>query len=396
MEPTFNHEYYAELNPDLEWLGIHKPQDLMNHWKSSCLREGRKWKFVDMYPHFDPDIYRSLYMDVKGKTDQECEYHYFSLGRHEDRQSTIKDVYPDFTWELYKKNNPDLERDLNLITQREYEKHWVRVGRYSNRTYLTSSLVDPPTTKKRIGCFLIGFGQPNLDIKIQILRHNLEVFEKNLSDYTIDLYIYMYSTDEKDKAVFQGINFLRYVSNAYVKVERGIVGEFIYKYVTKQVKQYDYTVLFLDDIKLPADFRFKNMAKVYEIEQLDVLGLPLTPQSPHMHPFSLQIVPMVQRGFNYRETNFVELFFYFMNANGFKKYYNMLDINSRWCWGIDLAMFYEGIRMGMLECYPIQHFFKSKSYSPNLPNPTAEQQYNSKRFKFITTQQMFKVESFAM
>jgi hypothetical protein len=396
MEVRFNHEYYAELNPDLEWLGIYKPQDLMNHWRSNAAREGRKWRFSDMYPEFDPDIYRSLYMDVKGKTDQECEYHYFSIGRHEDRQATIRDVYPDFTWELYKKNNPDLERDLNIISQREYEKHWVRIGRYANRTYLAPSLVDPPIQKKRIGCFLVGFGHPNLDIKIQILKHNLEVLKKNLSDYSIDLYIYMYSTDEKDKAVFGGISFLQHVTNAFIKVERGIVGEFIYKYVVKQVKQYDYTVLFLDDIKLPNDFRFKNMAKVYELEQLDVLALPLTVQSPHMHPFSLQNMQMKQTGFNYRETNFAELFFYFMNTNGFKKYYSMLDINSKWCWGIDLGMSGEGIRMGLLEHYPIQHFFKSKSYSPNLPNPVAEQQYNSKRFRFISNQQIWKVDKFVM
>jgi inorganic pyrophosphatase len=246
--------------------------------------------------------------------------------------------------------------------------------------------------KPTFGIFLIGFGMPNLDIKKNILIKNLEIIKKWKDDYIIDLYIYIYNPQFAN--CLNDINFTKYVRNINIIVKPGIVGEFIYQNVSLLYNKYEYVILFLDDIELPDNFDLEKMLMVYNLEKLDILGLPLTRDSPHNHTFMLQNIDMLNKGYTFRQTNFVELFFYFISANRFPKYLRFFTKQSQWCWGLDVAIGCYGLRLGILECYPIKHYFKAASYNSSLPNPIIEFENTKRRLKTIKDKLILRKEKY--
>ena len=332
----FYWEYYKELNPDLYWAGFITPNDYITHFHKHGKQENRKYRFSELFPTFDLNS--------------------------------------------YKKQNSK----LLLHTQADYEYHYFLIGRYFNEQEKDGKL--------RFGFFLTGFGEPNIEVKKDILLKNLEVIKGWKEKYEIDLYIYLYTPSYLDE--LNKLELTKYVSNVYITAKPGIVGEFIYREVSKHYQNYDYIFMFLDDIEFPKDLSLEMMMIVYNKEQLDILGLPLTMDSPANHAFMYQNIDMVREGYTYRETNFIEYFVYFISSIKFPKYLAFYNKDTRWCWGIDLALYNNGIKLGMLDSYPLKHYFKACSYSKNLPDPSIELNSIKSRTKIIKNMVILKKQKY--
>jgi len=320
----FYWEYYKELNPDLYWAGCKTQKQYTDHFHRHGIKENRKYRFYELFPTFDLEEYKQKYPELLLNSKTDYEYHYFLIGRY------------------------NIE------------------------------------VKTRFGLFLTGFGMPNIDKKKEILIKNLEVFKKWKDVFEMDLYIYLYTPSFLDG--LKDIDFTSYVSNVYIIPKPGIVGQFIYEGVSKYYCNYDYIFLFLDDIQLPIDLSLEMMMLVYHKEQLDILGLPLTIDSPANHTFMYQQIEMCRQGYTYRETNFIEYFVYFISSNKFPNYLSFFNKDTKWCWGIDLSLYDSGMKLGILDSYPIRHFFKACSYSKNLPDPGIE--YEKIKIKYKTIKNM--------
>ncbi len=98
--------------------------------------------------------------------------------------------------------------------------------------------------------------------------------------------------------------------------------------------------------------------------------------------------------FNYRETNFVELFFYFISSNRFDKYFKFFNKDTKWCWGIDLALSNYGLKLGILDCFPVKHYFKAVSYNSSLPSPIAELNRIKSSLKTINNKFILRKEKY--
>lgn len=376
----FNWEYYQYLNPDLFWLGIQTPKDLHDHYVKFCRKENRKSTFNDIYPNFNWLEYKNLNPHLLFLTKEQYEHHYFTIGKHENLPTNKKELLDLIDLSRFKKEYPALE-DIGIESLEDIEKYYINIERFNPE-------FKKNITKPILGFFLIGFGQPFIEKKIEILKNNLEVLKKIKEIYEIDLYIFNYSID---CSILNTIDFKQYVSNVYIRDEKGILGEFIYNYVSFQYKKYDYMGLFLDDIEFYKEFDIKKVIKVYELERLDILGFPLTRDSPTNHEF---MYTMNDPEYNYRETNFIEMFFYFISNRNFPKYLQFFNKLTKWCWGIDIALHDKGIKMGMLECYPIKHYFKAKSYNPNLPSPIDEWSRIKNSCKTIKNKIILKKEKY--
>ena len=361
----FNWEYYKELNPDLYWSGIITPNDYKNHFIHHQKKENRKYRFEELFPDFDWEEYKRKNQGIHLNTKHACEYHYFSIGRNIIENT---DVIPDIN---IKKN---IQIELPVVKNNK-EEH-IQIVKH----------------KPSFGIFLTGFGMPNLEIKKEILLKNLEIFKKWKDIYIMDLYIYIYNPKLSD--CLKDILFKEYISNVEIIVKPGIVGEFIYQNVSLLYKKYDYTILCLDDIQLPDNFDLDKMLHVYNIEKLDILGLPLTLDSPHNHKFMLQNIDILRKGYTFRLTNFVELFFYFISTKNFPKYLQFFTNKTQWCWGLDIAIGCYGLKLGILECYPIKHYFKAASYNSSLPNPLVEFESTKRRLKTIKDKIILRKEKY--
>lgn len=380
----FHWEYYKELNPDLTRAGLLKPSDFINHYNNYGKRENRPSKFSDLYPDFNINEYKILNSNLELKTNDEYQYHYFTIGRTKKNPKNFKEYLNSIDLEKFQKDNKKLEY-IGIKNLEDIKK------------YITTIDIKYPNFKNNInkpsfGLFLIGFGMPNIEIKLEILERNLKVFQKWKDIYDIDLYIYVYNPQFED--VLDEIDFKKYVKNVQIVAKPGIVGEFVYNNVSQVFQKYDYTILLLDDIELTPDFDIETMVKVYNLEQLDILALPLTPDSPFNYEFMLQNIEMLRTGFNYRETNFAELFFYFISRRNFIKYLRLFTNKTQWCWGIDLAIANTGLKIALFDKFPIKHYYKANSYSSNLPDPHVELESTKRRLKFIKDKVIFKKEKY--
>jgi hypothetical protein len=240
--------------------------------------------------------------------------------------------------------------------------------------------------KTTVGLFLLAFGEPSIQKKKEILLKNLNVFKKMKETYILSLYIFLYSIDKE--SVLNDIDFRIYVDNITIHVEEGILGQFIYKYISQWHQQHDYSLFFLDDVELPKHFQVTKMIDIYHQEHLDILGLPLTQDSFTHH----KIMKMTKK-YMFRETNFIELFVYFFSREKCSKYIELFDHETRWCWGIDLILSTRGFRLGLYDGFPVKHYFNGVSYSHTLPHPSREMKRLRRQYGFIRSPKVIRYKN---
>ena len=378
----FHWEYYRELNPDLYWQGYETRAQCIQHYLNHGIQEKRKYLFCDLFPDFDWLEYKKQNPKLILSHQLAYEYHYFTVGRFLNLfkpVSAIKKKEPVKTIEEPIKTIEEpvktIEEPVKTIEEpvKTIEEPVKTIEEPVKTIEEPVKISQTQKKKPKIGLFLTGWGEPNVSKKKEILLSNLNVIKTWKEQYELDLYIYLYTTS--CLAELQTIPFTEYVSNITIIPKAGIVGEFIYGDVSKRYHQYEYVILFLDDIQFSQKCSLDKLIWIYEREPIDILGLPLTVDSPSNHTFMVQDQIMIHQGYTYRETNFVEYFFYMISSKKFKKYLNFFTNRTKWCWGIDLILYPNGIRMGMVEIYPVKHYFKAMSYHKSLPDPLVELNY---------------------
>ena len=202
-----------------------------------------------------------------------------------------------------------------------------------------------------------GFGGRHITHKIDILHHNLKLLSTQCD--ILDTVVFNYTNQSYNLA-----EQLSGICHIEEKIGPGIIGQFLYKYVQPiTVAQYDYVLILLDDIKL-IEFDLSRAIKIYKKYSFDILSPGLTKDSKYSYHFMIG----KHRYRKYvRQTNMIELFCYLMSPNAYNKYYSMLDENSRWLWGIDHSLHYQGFKCGIIDRCTMKHYYKGESYCQNLP-----------------------------
>jgi hypothetical protein len=83
-----------------------------------------------------------------------------------------------------------------------------------------------------------------------------------------------------------------------------------------------------------------------------------------------------------------------MSKRNFIKYIRLFTNKTQWCWGIDIAMYNTGLKIALLDKFPIKHYYKANSYSSNLPDPNSELEATKRRLKSIKDKVIFKKEKY--
>lgn len=379
--PHFNHEYYQALNPDLFWLNIITKNDLTHHFIKFAKSENRPYLFYHLYPHFNWLAYKKANPDLCFLHQSDYEYHYFKYGSKEKRPITIPESS---LFNEYLEKYPALTSH-GILTQSDFDSYLINVDK--SNPLLKELLPTKPT----LGIFITGFGMPQLDMKIEILKHNLEILKQLKEIYTIDLYIFFYSLDKAYITNQWKDSMNQYVSNFYCIQEKGFVAEFMHKYISKAYKKYDYIIMSLDDVEWDSSIDIQDLLKVYILEQLDILALPLHKKSEIMYEIMVQ---QTEPNWNYRQVNFAEYFFYFMSKEKAEKYFSLLSNETKWGWGIDLILDPLGFKLGLYDKYFVKHYFKSISYNPSLPNPMNELNQLKKKYTFVKNKIVLKKEKY--
>jgi len=83
---------------------------------------------------FHPGVYLALNPDLlPAITHQNASKHYIESGQKEGRKTDIKQLYPDFRYNVYLSLNADLSK--HKFSELDAQLHWLQKGRFENRLY---------------------------------------------------------------------------------------------------------------------------------------------------------------------------------------------------------------------------------------------------------------------
>jgi hypothetical protein len=207
-----------------------------------------------------------------------------------------------------------------------------------------------------------GFGPGHIDLKRTILSKNLDLIRRTYTG-SVDVRVFNYG-DVSCGAI--GVD---------ERFQRGYVGQFLFNHITPDsIKAYDDILVILDDIELSDNIIVDEMFHNLKHYNLDIVSPALSPTSKFSHRVMLQ-----QNTNGIRIAPFVEFFSYFMTPASYTKWWNLLNKDSAWLWGIDFALFYKGFKLGLTDTHTIHHHIKGESYSPDAPNAWNEFRNNMQR-----------------
>lgn len=201
-----------------------------------------------------------------------------------------------------------------------------------------------------------GFGVPHWDHKVAILKNNLE----KIYDETIWKNIHVCICQYSDPNLYQIPNELKDTYSIEIIYEKGIVGEFIHRYASpSRIVGYDYILCLLDDIELQ-QIKWDTMIRYVKDLDFDLLSPSLSLDSKHQYKY------MLHEPYNLssiKVTSCCEYFCIFANTKKFKKYYDHIDINNPWMWGLDLILKkHLGLKVGVVNTMIMKHWYKNESY----------------------------------
>lgn len=200
-----------------------------------------------------------------------------------------------------------------------------------------------------------GFGSPNLQVKKQVLRYNLERI-RSYPWSTVSVTICVYDDSDVTDMSDPDITFVR---------EKGVVGQFIKRHAPPDVvRTFDYILILLDDVLLQPNVSFENIIKNKELLRLDIISPTLSLDSKFVYKYMLT---RPDDAFDIKVTSFCELFCFFMDPAAYAVYYPHIDeVNNPWLWGLDLILWYiMGLRVGMCNHMTMKHFYYHTCYKDN-------------------------------
>jgi len=192
--------------------------------------------------------------------------------------------------------------------------------------------------------YLPAFGEGKMDIKGEILLHNLDYIFNDIKE-PFSICLNMYTNDERLKL---RLSTLEYLENIYVYEKKGVLTElFLTNPANIHVDAFDYIFFCLDDVKI-VNINFHRMIEIKEKYNIEILS-PKVINSTHywMNQFNQLTI-----------NNFLEVYCLLMNPENFKKYLSINTIENKWMWGADFVFGYFKMKVGVLTIFEVNHFIK--------------------------------------
>ena len=207
---------------------------------------------------------------------------------------------------------------------------------------------------------ICGLGEPNGEIKKNGCVRNLEILNKTAPKNS-EIYIKIFCYDDLDLHEFNRFK------NCEITREPGIIGQFIYKYLSpEKISGYDNLFLMLDDIQLQDNVNLEDMIQIQKNCQFDILSPSATEDSKISHNGFMKIRKDIPKN-TLLILNFLEFFSYLFNLNNpesYKKWHSLINKNTKWMWGIDMVLSpILKMKLGLLNNMNFKHTQHGGSYT---------------------------------
>ena len=199
--------------------------------------------------------------------------------------------------------------------------------------------------------YIASIGNPDLNIKMDILIHNLNYIYNNINN-KFDIIINCY---EEDDSIMQNIlNIIKetnIINNIFFYKKKGVLTElFLTNPHNNILPNYDYVLFILDDVKI-IHLNIPHMIELKEKHNIELLS-PKIISSTHS---------FMNIHYNITINNFLEIYLLILKPDELIKFFSLHTIENKWMWGVDLLFGYYKIRAGVINNYSVQHVLPSKS-----------------------------------
>jgi hypothetical protein len=196
--------------------------------------------------------------------------------------------------------------------------------------------------------YLAAFGNNNLDIKYNILIHNLN-YIYNRTNEPFDICINFYTITEDIKVKLRSLSF---INELYIYEKEGAVLTelFLTNPHNIHISNYDYVLFILDDVKI-INLDLKNMIEIKEKYKIEILSSKILKST---HEF-------MTHGKHLTITNAIEVYLLLLTPADLIKFFSLHTIKNKWMWGVDLLFGYYKIKAGILHTCEAEHVLPSNS-----------------------------------
>ena len=242
-----------------------------------------------------------------------------------------------------------------------------------------------------------GFGSPHLLEKRRIFSNNLHVLSRYPFEWNLTVCIY-----DTNPTILQDLDTLIQsivppTTQWNLYQHPGIVGQFIKKYASPTLFSNELTgniFLLLDDVELVAStWSWQKLLEDYQRFHLNIASPTMTLDSKYLFPFMLTKPVLCEKSIDsVMITSACEFFCYFMDLESYRIYYNEIDENHPWMWGIDLVLTkHLNMLIGMFHHLQMKHYFQNTT-TYNEQTLEVFEKMNQYLSKFQETQQSLALQ----
>ena len=196
--------------------------------------------------------------------------------------------------------------------------------------------------------YIPAFGNPDTDIKYEILNHNISyIYDQIKKPFDVCINFYTHSSD-----VITGIQKNQCINKLLVYEKKGVLTElFLTNPNNSLIKEYDYIFFILDDVKI-INMDIMKMIEIKEHNNFEILS-PKIIKSTHTFMNNLSQGVSVN--------NFLEVYLLLLTPKDFSKFLSKYTIDNKWMWGVDFLFGHYNINVGVAYSFNAEHMLPSKS-----------------------------------
>jgi hypothetical protein len=198
--------------------------------------------------------------------------------------------------------------------------------------------------------YLAAFGSPNVDLKYNVLTHNLNYIHANINDH-FDLFVNVYDSTSFETVINK--NTFPFLNNIIIHRKKGILSElWIDNPYHNKLSNYKHILFILDDVKIHKlnMASLINIKKQYNIEFLSPAVRKAT--WAYMKPQNTNSLVLTHR---------LEIFCLLLKYTDFINFLNLNSIDNSNMWGVDYMMSHYKIKCAIYNECIVEHMFKSAS-----------------------------------
>lgn len=192
--------------------------------------------------------------------------------------------------------------------------------------------------------YLCAIGTPELNIKLNILSHNLNYLHQNIGNFDIMLNCY-----DSSETIYNFVKIFSFLDSIYTHNRKGVLTEvWLTNPFNKKISNYDYIIFILDDVKI-ININLEKMIEIKKQHNIQVL-------SPKVLNSTWNFMNNNNNCITFN--NALEVYFLLLSPKDFINFSSINTIENKWTWGVDHLFGHYNIEAAVYMNFYVEHMLE--------------------------------------